>query len=108
MKYVFHILLALVRSVKGYRCNKATFNKANILKEFSSYSPSTDDLAIARDKCEDFCRDQDQCWGCSVRCVDAYTRDTTCEWNAIKRCNKIVRWTGKITGDVSHKQGIIF
>ena len=105
MKYVYPILSALVRSVKGYRCK---FNKASILETFFSYSPSTEDLPIARDRCEDFCRGHDQCWGCSVRCVDAYTRDTTCEWNAIKRCNKIVRWTGKITGDVSHKQGIIF
>ena len=105
MKYVFRILSAFVRSVKGYQC---TFNKAYILSRFPSYSPSTQDLAVARDNCEDYCRDQDQCWGCSVHCVDAFTRNTSCEWNAIKRCDKIVPWTGKIKGDVTHKPGIIF
>ena len=103
--YAFGILPAFIRSVKGYQC---TFNLANILSNFPSYSPSTGDLAIARNNCEDFCRDQDQCWGCNVHCVDAFTEWTNCQWNAIQRCDKIVRWKGKIKGDVTHKPGILF
>ena len=54
----------------------------------------------ARDGCEDYCREQEKCWGCSIRCP------AQCQWNAIPECGPEVSWEGKIEGDITHKPGI--
>jgi len=59
------------------------------------------DAVIARDLCEIFCTNSQECWGCSIDCWGPQTR--WCSWNAIRSCGKMMPALGFINGDVSEK-----
>ena len=86
-----------VRSEKGKYCSK---NTHGVLKEFVPSSSSVQDAITIRNECEQYCRVDETCWGCSVHC------GSPCQWNAVPECGTFKNWGGMIEGDVTHKQGI--
>ena len=86
-----------VRSEKGKYCSK---NRHGVLKEFVPSSSSVQDAITIRNECEQYCRVEERCWGCTVHC------GSPCQWNAIPVCGKLTDWDGKIEGDVTRKQGM--
>ena len=61
-------------------------------------APSKDSYGaiFARNECEDYCRNDSNCWGCSLS-------KTPFGWNAIPDCGDLQSWPGYIEGDVSRK-----
>ena len=87
-----------IRSEKGKYCE---FNTKNTLKEFIiASSTETATAGLSRNSCEDYCRKEQTCWGCSVHC------GSPCQWNAIPECGTVKDWHGMIEGDITQKSGI--
>ena len=86
-----------VRLKKGKWCSK---NREGVLKVFVPSSSSVQDAIMVRNECEQYCRVEKTCWGCSVDCGNP------CQWSAILTCGTLNDWGGMIEGDVTYKQGI--
>ena len=82
------------RSEKGKYCSK---NKDNVIKAFIPTSGGIDDAIMSRNECEDYCQNDETCWGCSVHCGNP------CQWNAIPECGNYNDWGGVIEGDITRK-----
>lgn len=80
---------------KGYYCS----NNAEFLQEFIPQGQSTDAYQVSLRACEDYCASADTCWGCSIICE----QPNVCQFNAIASCVSRVSFSGKITGDITHK-----
>ena len=90
------------RSEKGKFCSK---NTDNVIKAFIALSESIDDAISKRNECEDFCRNNEECWGCSVHC----DQPNPCQWNAIPDCGDPEThstFSGMIEGDITRKKNI--
>ena len=86
-----------IRSQKGKKCYGG--NDTQILNKFVPLSEGTNDMDIARTRCEDFCSFQNRCWGCSVFCAP------NCTWNAVTHCRIRGNWEGKKEHRISQKPG---
>ena len=86
-----------LRLKKGKWCSK---NREGVLKVFVPSSSSVQDAITVRNECEEYCRVEETCWGCSVDCKNP------CQRTAILACGTLIEWGGLIEGDVTYKQGI--
>mmetsp|Transcript_39782 Transcript_39782/g.92029 ORF Transcript_39782/g.92029 Transcript_39782/m.92029 type:complete len:894 (-) Transcript_39782:67-2748(-) len=92
-------------SPKGEFCEH---NRDSKIQAFPMHGSTFAAAEAARDQCQQFCWNEANCWGCSVDCETAPyaygTLLTACQWNAIKSCGSVKKWSGSITGDISRKQ----
>ena len=72
----------------------------NVLKAFIAKSSSNKDAIDSLNACESYCKDDVECWGCSIQCKIS---DKQCQWNAIPTCGRWINWDGKIEGDITYK-----
>ena len=94
-----YFFLEFDRSQPGKYCQ---LNKVNVLKEFIPVTSYTEDAIVSRDVCEDYCKGNSECWGCSIHCTPK------CQWNAIPECGKTqnINNGGMIEGDITQKLNI--
>lgn len=81
---------------KGTYCQ---FNTQNVLKSFSLIGTGEDAAKVALGLCEAYCKNEADCWGCSVDCPSGQS----CRWSAIPDCGETMTWAGLIDGDISEK-----
>ena len=92
------VSLDFFHSTKGRYC---LHNNKNVFETFIPTSDSIEDAIEALNSCENYCRKEENCWGCSVFCSDR------CKWNAIPECGPEYPWEGKIEGDISRKLSML-
>mmetsp|Transcript_15290 Transcript_15290/g.35833 ORF Transcript_15290/g.35833 Transcript_15290/m.35833 type:complete len:894 (+) Transcript_15290:100-2781(+) len=92
------------RSSPGVMCQS---HSDHALKEFPMEVESYLAALSARDACETWCLDEEQCWGCSVDCsvgAMAYGIPVkACLWKALSDCPVKMNWAGSVHGDISEK-----
>ena len=87
-----------IKSENGQKCQK---DNARILKKFIPTSEGKEYMLAARTKCENYCSDQIECWGCSIFC------ESNCTWNAVEDCKLVETVNGEVENRITQKPGNI-
>ena len=88
-----------MRHDTGYFCN---YTKSHSLKVFEFPSEILSNSNSALQKCEVYCENRDNCWGCSMVCEDK------CQWHAVVNCRPDKKSDENMDGFISQKPGTLF
>ena len=75
-----------------------SYKAGNALKSFADFNNSSLSYHNARAKCEQYCHDKLDCWGCTFNC------DNECKWVAITEC-KTIKAAKLKSGGITQKPG---
>mmetsp|Transcript_39533 Transcript_39533/g.93014 ORF Transcript_39533/g.93014 Transcript_39533/m.93014 type:complete len:936 (+) Transcript_39533:53-2860(+) len=94
-----------LRSEKGLFCD---VSREEVLMTFLAKPGSQESAYAAREACEQWCLQDESCWGCSAGCGSSFkpygALDEACEWAAVTSCSAKAAWNGRIEGDISEKR----